>query len=99
MNAIITAVYEKGLLRPLSPLNLSERQTVRLQVLPAENLAQDEGAEAVRALVAAGLMRPRSTSIPPSPMSEDDRHELAVRLSQSPGKSLSEIILEDRGEG
>jgi len=69
MNAIITAVYEKGLLRPLSPLNLSERQTVRLQVLPAENLAQDEGAEAVRGLVEAGLMRPRSTSLPPTPKS------------------------------
>jgi predicted DNA-binding antitoxin AbrB/MazE fold protein len=99
MNAIITAVYEKGLLRPLSPLNLSERQTVRLQVLPADTLAEDEGAAAVRALVAAGLMQPRPTITPPAPMSEADRRELAARLNQAPGKSLSEIILEDRGEG
>jgi len=36
MSEIVTAVYEKGLLRPLTPLNLRERQSVRLQVLPEE---------------------------------------------------------------
>lgn len=29
----VTAVYENGLLRPLSPLNLDEHQTVRLQII------------------------------------------------------------------
>jgi len=33
MAEIVTAVYEKGMLRPLQPLNLRERQTVRIQVL------------------------------------------------------------------
>ena len=26
----VTAIYEKGILRPLQPLNLRERQTVRI---------------------------------------------------------------------
>ena len=34
MTEIITAVYENGVLRPLSPLSLREHQTVRIQVLP-----------------------------------------------------------------
>ena len=34
MTEIVTAVYENGLLRPLEPLDLRERQRVRIQVLP-----------------------------------------------------------------
>src|ERR671932_820579 len=34
MPEIITAIYENGVLRPLSPLPLQEHQTVRIQVLP-----------------------------------------------------------------
>ena len=36
MAEIVTAVYENGMLRPLQPLNLRERQTVRLQIMPEE---------------------------------------------------------------
>ena len=54
---IIKAVYENEVLRPLRPLKLRERQTVRLQLLP-EEAEEDEGDTAVRILVAAGLMRP-----------------------------------------
>ncbi len=96
MTTIITAVYEKGLLRPLTPLNLPEHQTVRLQVMPDE-APRDEGAEAVRVLVAAGLMRPRPSVIPPDPVPAEERRALAERLSQAPGQSLSEIVIEDRG--
>ena len=96
---MITAVYEKGLLRPLTPLNLTDRQTVRLQMLPADAPIEDEGAAAVRVLVAAGLMRPRPEAAPPAPMSDVERRELAHRLGQAPGKPLSEIVIEDRGEG
>ena len=96
---VITAIYEKGLLRPLTPLNLTDRQTVRLQVLPADAPIEDEGGAAVRALVAAGLMRPRAETMPPAPMSDVERRELAHRLGQAPGKPLSETIIDDRGEG
>jgi predicted DNA-binding antitoxin AbrB/MazE fold protein len=96
---IVTAVYEKGVLRPLQPLDLEERQMVRIQVVP-ETVAEDEGEEMIRLLVAAGLMRPRPKrgTPPPDPVSEEERHELAERLGRAPGKPLSEIVIEDRGE-
>jgi predicted DNA-binding antitoxin AbrB/MazE fold protein len=98
MTEIVRAVYENGILRPLRPLNLREHQTVRLQLLP-EELAEDEGEEAIRILVAAGLMRPPQRGTPPpDPVSEEERHALAERLAQAPGKPLSEIIIEDRGK-
>jgi len=98
MGEIVKAVYENGILRPLKPLNLREHQTVRVQVL-SDEAVKDEGAEAVRVLIAAGLMhRPERTTPPPDPVSEEDRRALAERLSRAPGKPLSEIVIEDRGE-
>ena len=96
MAEIVTAVYEKGVLRPLQPLNLEERQTVRLQVLPEE---QDSNAEEViQALVEAGLLTPPLGHSDVDPISEEERRELAEILGQAPGKPLSEIIIEERGE-
>jgi len=98
MTETITAVYERGILRPLQPLNLREQQRVRIQVLPEET--EDEGAAVVRILVEAGLMHPpdREMPPPPDPVSEKERQDLAERLSQAPGKPLSEVVIEDRGE-
>ena len=55
MTETITAVYEKGMLRPLQPLHLREGQTVRINILP--ELASTDDA-AVRLLVEAGLLTP-----------------------------------------
>ena len=98
MTETITAIYEKGLLRPLEPLNLREQQRVRIQVLPEES--EDEGAVAIRILVEAGLMHPpdREAPPPPDPVSREERLALAKRLAEAPGKTLSEIVIEDRGE-
>jgi len=99
MAEIVTAVYERGVLRPLQPLNLQERQRVCIQVVP-ETTEEDEGEEMVRLLVAAGLMRPRprTGTRPPDPVSAEERRALAERLGRAPGKPLSEIVIEDRGE-
>ena len=98
MAKVITAVYEEGVLRPLDPLKLREHETVRIQLLPAESDA-DAAEQAIRVLVAAGLMRPPSREpAPPDPVSEERRLALAERLGRAPGKPLSQIILEDRGE-
>jgi len=35
---------------------------------------------------------------PPDPVPEEERRALAERLARMPGKPLSEIIIEDRGE-
>jgi predicted DNA-binding antitoxin AbrB/MazE fold protein len=96
---IVTAVYEKGMLRPLQPLNLREQQRVRIQVLP-EDLAEAENEyeAATRVLVAEGSLTPPPGCSDASPISEQERLELANRLGSAPGKPLSEIIIEDRGE-
>jgi predicted DNA-binding antitoxin AbrB/MazE fold protein len=108
----VTAVYEKGMLRPLQPLNLRERQTVRIQLLLDEpvtqeelddgvgNEVEDEIEEIIQSLVASGLMRPRPKRdvIPPDPLSAQERQALADRLGSVPGKSASEMVIEDRGE-
>ena len=95
----VMAVYEKGVLRPLQPLGLQERQRVCIQVV-SQTAEQDEGEEMIRLLVAAGLMRPRPRidTLPPDPVSEAERHALAGRLGRAPSKPLSEIAIEDRGE-
>ena len=102
MMEIVTAVYEKGVLRPLQPLNLRERQMVRLQVLLDEPVVQKEPDDKIKALiqrlVAKGWMRPRpSGPIPPDPVPEKERLRLADLMGSVPGKPLSEIIIEERG--
>ena len=96
MAEIVTAVYEKGMLRPLRPLNLREQQTVRIQVLPEEPA---NGVEAVlQKLITAGVITPPPGYSEVDPISEEERRELAEMLGQAPGKPLSEIIIEERGE-
>ena len=114
MSETVTAVYEKGVLRPLQPLNLQEQQRVRIQVLPDEPVTKgDPGAEAevsaaketsvdelVQRLVAKGWMRPRPKpeDVPPDPVAAEERLRLADKLGRAPGKPLSEIIIGERGE-
>jgi predicted DNA-binding antitoxin AbrB/MazE fold protein len=99
MAEIVTAVYENGMLRPLQPLNLRERQTVRLQIVQAEPVEDENESEAaIHILVEAGLLTPPPRRSDVDPVSEQDRRELADRLGRAPGKPLSEIIIEDRGE-
>jgi len=93
----VTAVYENGMLRPLRPLKLREHQTVQLQIMP-EGPIEGEDEAAVRILVEAGLLTPPPRRSEVEPISEQERRELADRLGRAPGKPLSEIIIEDRGE-
>jgi predicted DNA-binding antitoxin AbrB/MazE fold protein len=96
MTEIITAVYEKGLLRPTEPLNLREHQTVRLQVLGEEPTEQED----VLALLAAAGMLQTQRAIatrPPDPVSPEERQRLAEILGRAPGRSLSQIIIDERG--
>jgi len=94
MSETITAVYSNGVLRPQNPLPLKDGQTVRIQVLTDETSSTEE---ILQSLVAAGkiTLPPRLGDV--EPVSEEARRELAQRLAQSPGKPLSEIIIEERG--
>ena len=97
MTETVKAVYENGVLRPLRPLKLRERQTVRLQIVPDEPTdAEDEAA--IHLLIEAGTLTPPPGRSDLEPISEQERRELADRLGQAPGKPLSEMIIEDRGK-
>ena len=103
MAEIVIAIYENGLLRPLEPLDLHERQRVRIQVLPEKSAGQKEAQDQIEALIqkliAEGRMRPRPDGpIPPDPLSEEERRSLADRLGRAPGKPASDMVIEDRGE-
>jgi len=91
----VRAVYEKGVLRPLRPLNLREHQMVDIQIMAEEE--KDNATAVVRLLAAAGLITPPPGHSDELPVSDEERRALAERLGRAPGKPLSEIIIEDRG--
>ncbi len=95
MSEIITAVYSNGMLRPQNPLSLTDGQTVRIQILTEERA--DEAQQIIQSLVAAGLVTPPPCRGDVESVSEEAWRELTQRLEASPGKPLSEIIIEERG--
>jgi len=99
MGEMITAVYERGALRPLTPLKLREHQRVRIQVVTEDTSEEDEREQVINILVAAGLVQPKPKGpVPPDPLSRKERQALADRLGSVPGKTASEMVIEDRGE-
>ena len=95
MSEIITAIYENGVLRPLSALPLPENSTVRLQLVTEDTASEAE--QVMQSLAAAGLVKPPPRSGDVQPVSEETWRELMQRLKASSGKPLSEIIIEERG--
>lgn len=91
----VRAIYEKGVLRPLRPLDLREHQMVDIQIIAEEE--KKDAAAIVRLLAAAGLITPPPGHSVEAPISEGERRALAERLGCVPGKPLSEMIIEDRG--
>lgn len=99
MAQTITAVYENGVLRPLTPLTLPEHAQVELDVrpvvAPADAEAQRE--QVRRALADAGLLAstaPVSEQKPP--LSAQERSALAQTLAEGGVAPLSTAILEER---
>jgi predicted DNA-binding antitoxin AbrB/MazE fold protein len=98
----IPAIYENGVLRPLVPVHLSERQTVWLKVLPQTvteplpDQAMIELLSALQPLYESGLLIPPTTSDAP-PISEAELVAMAQSIHVT-GQPLSETIIEDRGE-
>lgn len=95
MSAIITAIYEQGVLRPLHPVPVPEHARVILQVqevsTPDETLAH----RAHLALVAAGLsITAADETVSTQRLSEQRREALAQLFST--GGPLSALILEER---
>jgi predicted DNA-binding antitoxin AbrB/MazE fold protein len=94
MTEILTAVYENGILRPLEPVKLRERQRVRLQILSDE--PADEADQIIETLASAGLLTLPSGGSDVRPVSNKKREEVARRLGHASDKPLSEIIMAER---
>ena len=98
MTQRVTAIYEDGLLRPLSPLELPEHSQVEIdihQVASAINPSAHRD-QVHQAMVDAGLSLPifDTTARAATPLSAERREELA-RLFTT-GGPISELISEDR---
>ncbi|MBD2604210.1 antitoxin family protein [Scytonema hofmannii FACHB-248] len=94
MAKAIPAIYENGVLRPLAPVNFSERQTVWLQVLPEQTTT--ELLPLLEPLYESGLLTPPTSSDAP-PISDADLVAMVESIHVA-GQPLSETIIEDRGE-
>lgn len=95
MNSTVTAIYENGVLRPLSPLALPERARVQVYVWLEPSEATEHRRQVREALVASGLSLPSPDPLPvSSPISAQRREELARRFAAA--GPLSELITEER---
>ena len=94
----VTAIYEDGVLRPLSPLELPEHSQVEIDIHQV-SLATDRSAhrdQVNQALVKTGLSLPSidTTARIATQLSPERREELARLFSV--GGPVSELISEDR---
>jgi predicted DNA-binding antitoxin AbrB/MazE fold protein len=99
METTLTAIYENGVLRPLTPLTLPEHAEVEISIrthMPDAAEAEIHRRRVREALVAAGLMLTRGaiSATTEGLLSEDARHALAQQIPA--GRPLSEIIREER---
>ena len=78
-------------------LPLQEHQTVQIQVWLDED-SRAELEQISHFLVAAGLLTPPPHRDDIEPVSEAAWSELTEKLKASPGKAVSEIIIEERGD-
>jgi predicted DNA-binding antitoxin AbrB/MazE fold protein len=92
----ITAIYENGVLRPLTPLELPEHAQVQIYVQPAPPADRQEHRRQVHAaLVAAGLSQPNADAVQPAnALSTAEREQLARRFATE--RPLSDLIIEER---
>jgi predicted DNA-binding antitoxin AbrB/MazE fold protein len=97
MSNPIPAIYENGILRPLTPLALPEQTQVQvyIQPLPPSAEATAHRRQVRAALAEAGLSLPEATvPVIPPPLSAERREELAHLFAI--GRPLSELIIEER---
>ena len=97
MGQTITAIYENGVLRPLTLLALPGHTEVEISIrlLPYAAAAEAYRRRVRKVLIAAGLVLPEPDTPPfVQPLSEAEWHELACRIPA--GRPLSGITIEER---
>ncbi|MBC8446985.1 MAG: antitoxin family protein [Chloroflexi bacterium] len=93
MSTQATAIYERGVLRLLTPIALPERARVRIQILEDQH-AEDDLRRAEAVLIATGLVRQLKPPPDLKTVSKARRVELA-RLYAN-GGPLSEVVIAER---
>jgi predicted DNA-binding antitoxin AbrB/MazE fold protein len=97
MSDPILAIYENGILRPLTPLALPEQTQVQVYIQPLSSSAEAMAhrSQVRAALTEAKLSLPETSPpvVPPS-LSAERREELARLFAV--GRPLSELIIEER---
>ena len=96
MSHIITAIYEHGVLHPLTPLDLQEHQRVNVEIVPEQ--PQETVEHILQWLSSIGRLTSPCQQTQEPPVSETERVQLARILGEATQKPLSEVILEERGE-
>ena len=94
MSETITAVYERGVLRPLSPLLMPEHTHVEIRIVEQIPSRGEERQRVRQALLAAGIIRPHSPIEPVPPVSETQLAAAANALAAA--GPLSELIIAER---
>jgi predicted DNA-binding antitoxin AbrB/MazE fold protein len=96
MDETITAIYEQGVLRPLTPLELPEHARVEITIRTPDQAAEQRR-KVEQALRDAGLLAASPPRTPQTPvLSEEARAALAQRIGAAGGTPLSQIIIEER---
>lgn len=96
MNGTITVVYENGVLRPLTPLSLPEHSRIEIQIIEQVSVVTAEREQVRQALLAAGIIRPQTTTESVQPVSETALAAAAQALGQA--GPLSDLIIAEREE-
>jgi predicted DNA-binding antitoxin AbrB/MazE fold protein len=94
MNETISAIYEKGILRPLTPLLLPERTRVQIQIVAQSPDDQEERQRVRQILLDAGVIRSHPSVEPTRPVSETQLAAAADALGAA--GPISELIIAER---
>jgi predicted DNA-binding antitoxin AbrB/MazE fold protein len=95
MSQTLTAIYSKGVLRPLVSLDLAENSEVELSLTIIEKNG-DQTENISKLLVEKGLSLPKKKSSAKQSLSSKERARLAKLFSTS--QPISELINQDREE-
>jgi predicted DNA-binding antitoxin AbrB/MazE fold protein len=99
MPETITAIYENGVFRPLSPLSLNDGETVQITIVAEVSQEELKGdlEKAIKLMDVRKLMGLPTKQFKLDAAAQQKRRELFEKLKGRVGKPLSEIVIEDRG--
>ncbi|MEG4278744.1 antitoxin family protein [Microcoleus sp. MON1_C1] len=99
MPETITAIYENGVFRPMSPLSLNDGETVQITIVAEVSPEEVNGdrEKAIKLMDVRKLMGLPTKQFKLDAAAEQKRRELFEKLKGRVGKPLSEIVIDDRG--